>query len=171
VTGNSYGTTPPIQAEGTYPAYLDGVGWVNNANRNVGYCPICKPCTQASTSVPAAAIQNATPQLVPAKTAASNPAAPVMAFLSSSSSSAASAACSVSAVRTAGAGNNFLGFSSMFRSFSRTRNSSSDHFFLEVSATEQLDSIQFSIMQRNKEKRRGQVQFTSCTKPDSWTKN
>jgi hypothetical protein len=34
-------------------------------------------------------------------------------------------ACSVSAVRAAGDGNNFLGFSSMFRSFSITRKGSS----------------------------------------------
>jgi hypothetical protein len=141
----------PMQAERTYPAYLDGVGWVNNANRNAGYCPICKPCTQARASVPAAAIQNATPQLVPAKSAVPIPAAPVMAFLSSSSSSATSAACSVSAVRAAGAGNNVLGFSSMFRSFSRTRSGSSSPRSRPPNNLTPSSSVPCSATKRNDE--------------------
>lgn len=32
----------PMRREGSYPAYVDGEGWVENANRNAGYCPSCK---------------------------------------------------------------------------------------------------------------------------------
>jgi len=31
----------PLLDEGTYPMYKDGIGWVNEANRNAGYCPNC----------------------------------------------------------------------------------------------------------------------------------
>jgi hypothetical protein len=31
----------PIQEEGTYPQYIDGVGWKEDANRSYGYCPYC----------------------------------------------------------------------------------------------------------------------------------
>ena len=30
-------------AEGTYPAYTDGVGWTNDGKRADGYCPVCCP--------------------------------------------------------------------------------------------------------------------------------
>ena len=32
----------PIQMEGTYPCYSDGVGWTNSATRSYGYCPYCQ---------------------------------------------------------------------------------------------------------------------------------
>ena len=32
-----------MQAEGTYPRYVDGTGWCDIGNRNDGYCPACKP--------------------------------------------------------------------------------------------------------------------------------
>lgn len=31
----------PVQEEGTYPAYLDGRGWVDDAKRDAMYCPLC----------------------------------------------------------------------------------------------------------------------------------
>ena len=31
----------PVQPEGTYPAYVDGAGWVETGRRNAGYCPLC----------------------------------------------------------------------------------------------------------------------------------
>jgi hypothetical protein len=32
----------PVQREGTYPVYVDGMGWRNEGNRSAGYCPFCK---------------------------------------------------------------------------------------------------------------------------------
>jgi hypothetical protein len=31
----------PMQTEGTYPIYIDGLGWSNTGPRNAGYCPLC----------------------------------------------------------------------------------------------------------------------------------
>ena len=31
----------PVMEEGTYPMYIDGTGWVNQAMRGAGYCPYC----------------------------------------------------------------------------------------------------------------------------------
>ena len=31
-----------MQPEGTYPEYVDGMGWCNKGNRDAGYCPACK---------------------------------------------------------------------------------------------------------------------------------
>jgi hypothetical protein len=31
----------PMRAEGTYPIYVDGQGWVDTGRRNAGYCPMC----------------------------------------------------------------------------------------------------------------------------------
>ena len=31
----------PVQPDGTYPQYVDGVGWVNTGRRTAGYCPLC----------------------------------------------------------------------------------------------------------------------------------
>ena len=33
----------PMRTGNTYPNYIDGVGWVDNASRDDGYCPICNP--------------------------------------------------------------------------------------------------------------------------------
>lgn len=32
----------PLRDEGTYPQYIDGCGWIDNASRGSGYCPHCK---------------------------------------------------------------------------------------------------------------------------------
>ena len=32
----------PMRPQGTYPIYIDGRGWVQEGNRNAGYCPLCR---------------------------------------------------------------------------------------------------------------------------------
>ena len=37
----------PLRAGNTYPNYIDGQGWADNAGRNEGYCPFCRLTPQS----------------------------------------------------------------------------------------------------------------------------